>query len=474
MLRSVAVAILFFILADSTLSARRLWQQTSPKIASASRPVGSTEQLSPSEAYRYAMQPFLNARSAPNDLTDADVWALGQAIIRAQQQCEALTKPSTDSSKSDATASQKSGVAFGGSKQDNIPVIPSKEYENNLLALGRLCTFGQDLEPAKNALIEYLGLPGIEDAKSAYLLLTRVFVGLSNFPAAESTMESLVSLFPYDGDIHLAIDQTIDAAEPSDDKGVIERLNSLQLPYTLKALATGGVLKGKENKINAATLVADALRCADAMRNEGKTKDAAALVKKIKTLTSAPAIAQTASKPEIDSAFMRYALVGQPAQHLYGTELRGELITKTGRTIPTTKLLTGKMTVLVAFSLAAPASEDVITKVVTRLRQVHIEKPIQVIAITSYAATNGEDKKSEVVLKALEGFAGALPTGVPLLLVPDATIKAFAIDAYPAGIVINSDGKILFLNLISGTNGSIYRLLRVVQPEISSQRLLNQ
>jgi hypothetical protein len=48
--------------------------------------------MSPSEAYLYAMQPFTNAHSAPDDLTDADKWALGIGIARAKEQCELRSK----------------------------------------------------------------------------------------------------------------------------------------------------------------------------------------------------------------------------------------------------------------------------------------------------------------------------------------------------------------------------------------------
>ena len=36
------------------------------------------------------MQPFQDARSAPNDLTEADQWALGLGASRAHEQCEAI------------------------------------------------------------------------------------------------------------------------------------------------------------------------------------------------------------------------------------------------------------------------------------------------------------------------------------------------------------------------------------------------
>jgi hypothetical protein len=458
MFRCALAGVLVFLIAASGSG-----QQSTAGSAGAAAKSPSIPQLSPSEAYRYATQPFFEARNSPNDLTEADQWALGQAIVRAQQQCEALKKITNQPPPRDPSAP---AMQVPADKTLANPIRVPKEFAANVLALGRLCTFGQDLEPAREALIEYLGFSKTEDAKSAYLLLARVFVGLKDYSAAESQMYSIVNLFPYDGETHLAIDQTIDAAQAGGNTEAIARLDDLQLPYTLKALSDGGVIKGQENQIDAATLVSDALRCAAAMRASGNTKDASALASHIEELASAPAIAQTASKPEIDTALARYAMVEQPIRHVYGTELHGDLILKTGRTIPAARHLTGRSTVLVAVSLGAPASADVLSKLLTGLRQAHIEKIPQIVAITSYAATSGADQKSEVVLKALGAFAASLPPDISLLLVPDATIHALAIDEYPAGVVINSAGQITFLNLISGSSGSIQQL---VQAALSTQ-----
>lgn len=443
------------------LAATALAQQSSP----ADAPGGATASaphLSPSEAYRYATQPYVDARNAPNDLTDADQWALGESVVRAREQCEALKALPLQPPAAASSAPQKNEVAAGQSVVTRT--APSKNYETSILDLGRLCAFGQDLDPARAALVHYLSLPGIKDAKSAHLLLARVFVGLGWYTSAESQMDSLISLFPYDADTHLAIDQTIDGAEAGNATDVVDRLNALQLPYTMEALSAGGVLKGKENQVDAATLAEDAIRCAAAMRNSGKRREAEALIQQVKALTSAPEIAQTASKPEIDNALARYALINRPIRRVYGASLQGELILKSGRTVPVAKPLTGKRTVLIAVSLGAPASADVLAKFMTGLRQAKLRAAVQVVTITSYAATSGVDERSDPVLKALVAFAGSLPADVPLLLVPDTTIKAFAIDAFPAAAIITPAGRIAFLDLMPGTNGSIHQLLQAALP----------
>ncbi|HTW46442.1 MAG TPA: hypothetical protein VMD92_00765, partial [Acidobacteriaceae bacterium] len=187
-------------------------QSLPPASSHGQTPAPSPEQtpppaMSPAEAYLYAMQPFNNARNAPDDLTEADQWALSIGISRAKEQCEQLAKQKLDG--------------------------------EDLLAYGKLCILGQDYEPARRSLIDYLAIPTAKSPEVGRLLLTRAFIGLRWIPSAESQVESLVSLFPYDASIHLAFDMVVDAAENSDaaeDLDVASRLNELQLPHILDAL----------------------------------------------------------------------------------------------------------------------------------------------------------------------------------------------------------------------------------------------
>src|SRR5690348_9144491 len=78
-------------------------------------PPSAAPTMSPADAYDYAMQPFTNARSSPNDLTEADQWALGIGVARARESCEALMK--------------------------------EKLHGEDLLALGKLCIFGRTSSP---------------------------------------------------------------------------------------------------------------------------------------------------------------------------------------------------------------------------------------------------------------------------------------------------------------------------------------
>jgi len=388
----------------------------------------SPTKMSPGEAYRYSMQPFVDARQAPNDYTDADKWAWRLSIARAKEQCAGLA--------------------------------PFKEQTEELLALGKLCLLGQDFESARAALIAYLGLPKMASAEEAHVLLARAFLGLKWISSAESQMQSLMSVFPYDADIHLAIDQVIDAAEASNnpmDTAVMDRLNDQQLPFTLKALANGGSLKGADIAVDASTLARDALRCAGALRRIGKPKDAEAIVSQVKAALEAPPIATSASALVIQTALARYAMTGQasPWKTVHGTA-----ILSNGTLVPSSAMFTGRKTVIVVFSLAAPASSDVINKIAAALQQNKQELAVKLIAATSYAANAGEDTQSRAVLETLKAFRPSIPARVPLLIAPENELKVFSIDAYPAAIVIGENGQVQFVDVISGTEGSIHRVLK--------------
>jgi hypothetical protein len=145
----------------------------------------SSTPLSPSEAYKAAMAPFNAARAQPGDLTDADKLALGIGMADASRNCRALS---------------------GGSSA--YPTDPKE-----LLAFSELCIFGQQYEPARATLVKYLALPEPPEKKLALVLLVRAFLGLDAPNSAEAEVRSLLRDYPYDAQIHFAIDQVIDGLE---------------------------------------------------------------------------------------------------------------------------------------------------------------------------------------------------------------------------------------------------------------------
>lgn len=412
--------------------------------------------MSPSEAYLYAMQPFNNARNAPDDLTDADKWALHIGIARANEQCEVLKI--------------------------------QKLQGEDLLELGKLCIFGQDFEPARHVLINYLATPQIKSPEIGNLFLVRAFLGLRSVTSAEGQIETLLSSFPYDASIHLGIDMVIDAAEASDytdDLDVIGRLNEQQLPHTLDALAHGGSLTGNGDSVDAAMLVRDALRCADALRRTPHGDEAEKIVAQVRTTVAAGSIPSTASYPAIEDALTRFDMFQKPGpvRDLHGGELTAaganvarviplydtdpaahRIVTLVGQNMMIRTL--DDRTLVLVFSLAGPASSTAINKILDRLAQDHQTPGLKVVAVTSFAANIGVDMPDPALLASLRGFRATLPAKLPVLIVPDPQLKPFAIDMWPAAILFDGQGRILWLNTISGSDGSIGQMVREIETPV--------
>jgi hypothetical protein len=415
--------------------------------------------MSPNEAYLYAMTPFNNARSAPNDLTEADQWALSIAISRAKDQCELLKK--------------------------------QKLAGEDLLSFGRLCILGQDFDPARQSLVNYVTLPEAKSPELGRLLLTKAFLGLQDISSAESQIESLLSLFPYDASIHLGVDMVIDAAENSDDAddlAVAGRLNDQQLPHILGALAHAGqnpaspIPPSNGDTVDVTLVVRDALRIADSLRRAYKPDDAAKIVDQIQTSIDVPAVLNSAAFPVIQAALMRYDLFQKPSpvRALHGTELPATAVLPTAKTVPlydpdpaahrivrhinanTTSIrMLDERTLVLVFSLAGPASDSAIHSILNRLALDHITPGLKVVAVTSITANIGhEEAPSPEVLNSIRGFRAVLPATLPVLLVPDSELKPFAIDSWPAAILFDGQGHILWVNTLTGTPGQIRQMIR--------------
>ena len=426
--------------------------QTRPAAAATRGPVPT---MTPADAYDYAMQPFTNARNSPNDLTEADQWALGVGVARARQSCEGLMK--------------------------------EKLHGEDLLALGKLCIFGQDFDPARRTLIDYLVLPQPKSLELCRLLLTRAFLGLHSTASAESQIESLLSLYPYDASIHLGIDMVDDSAAASDsvdDLLVIGRLNEQQIPHILDALAHGGnVPASNGDSVDSTLLVRDALRIADALRRSSRQTDADKILAQVKTDIEAPAILNSAFYPAIHNAVTRYELYLQrsPVRSFHAVTLpaTGPLVprviplydpdptahrTVRGSGDHTTTRMSDDRTLVLVFSLAGPASSPAIQHIVNDLAKDHITPGLKVVAVTSWAANIGVDAPTPELLATIRGFRVTLPASLPAYVVPNSELKPFAIDMWPAAILFDGKGRILWLNTLSGSNGSIRQMERDIEP----------
>jgi hypothetical protein len=422
-------------------------------------PAVQAQVQSPSEAYKAAMAPFIAAKAQPDDLTDADKFALGIGKAQASRDCIAL---SADMS------------AFATN-------------EKELIALGELCIFGEQYEPARAALVKYLALPEPPERKLALVLLVRALLGLNEPDGAELQVRSLLRDYPYDAQIHFAIDQVIDAMEGSNSKNPMQALELLQLcqsqnVVTLPLLTSGKALEGKDFSASASVLFSDAVRCAGLAEAIGKTPTqdlasgdsgvtpesrlAEALHKasvqadtmhELTTIAQQPSWAGTADLAPMEAALARQRMVGTrvPLSSLHGHVLSNRTL------VPSTVPLTRGTVLLLPFTLWSPSAANV-------ARSVTSFAPHQSIyAITSWSAnTGGNDAPSTLILEALRLWQQTRPLHVSMLIVPDAELRAFHADSFPAGVVI-IDGVVDSNSLLS-SQGAVRMLVRALK--IHNQR----
>lgn len=379
--------------------------------------------LSPTESYKVALAPFTATRSQSDDLTDADKVALGIGMARAAHDCLALSSNTTSFS----------------------------ENATELFALAQLCIFGQQFEPARANVLNYLALPQPPQREHALLLLVRAFVGLRAPDSAEPQIATLLHDYPYDASIHMAIDQVIDEAEGSlfvpNFNDIALQLCQAQTAATLPVLKGGKTLEGKDSTVSAGTLFIDAVRCAALARSTGRSDN----LNELASVVQQSSWAGTADLAVMQRALRREQIVGKrvPIESLDGH------VMATASLSPRVVSLTRGRRLAVPFTLWSPSASEI-------LRTLAQTAPQQIIyAITSWRAnTGGEDKPSSQVLDGLRSWQRSLPQHVLILIVPDTELDSFAADIFPAGILI-SDGKVLMNSPLSG-KGEQRRLLNLL------------
>lgn len=388
----------------------------------------SSRPLSPTEAYKAALTPFAATRSQANDLTDADKFALGIGIAQASRDCIALSP--------------------------DISAFASNAKE--LLALGQLCIFGQQFESARATLVNYLALPQPPQREQALLLLVRAYLGLKEPLSAEPQVATLLRDYPYDASIHAAIDQVIDNTEGISgySNDVALKLCATQSAATLPLLAKGKVLDGATDSASAATLFADAVRCAAVLHSSGKPntlEDLAAIVLE-------QGWVGTADLALMQTALERQQMVGK---NVPLASLRGSLLGTNGL-IPRAIPLTRGTVLLVPFTLWSPSTPKITRDLVNLAPQQAI------YAITSWRANSGRDDiRSNEVLQGLRSWQKTMPQKVSILIVPDSVLSDFHSDVFPIGILIRN--RTVLSNLVLSSQGAERLLINALAHEAGGQ-----
>ena len=375
----------------------------------------NTEKSSPTDSYRAAFEPYNATRSQPNDLTDADRFALNLGMTRAYHDCAKLS----------------------------TKISAFENDEKELFSLGQLCIFGKQYEMARVALVRYLTLPQQPKREQALVLLTRTFLGLNTIESAAAQVRTLLLVFPYDASIHSVINEVIDRTEG--ESGYLNKLTEelcvAQSTATLPLLQKAADLDGAQGKLTAASLFIDAMRCSSALRNSTKLPDINALA----AIAQEPAWKVRSDLPSVQRALDRQKMVGAPAPL---STLRGSLVGSasmkpanlTSKNIP----VMHDNVLLVFFTLWSASTPDA-------LREIAKRAPQQMIyAISSWGANTGsESVHPDNVLDGIRAWKQAAPKNVQFVLVPDAVINSFHVDTYPTGVLIK-DGIVRANTVLTG------------------------
>jgi hypothetical protein len=383
--------------------------------------------LSPSEAYKAALAPFNAAKAQPEDLTDADQFALEEGTALASRDCLAIS-------------ADRSAIATN---------------DKELIALSELCIFGRQYEPARATLVTYLALPQPAERKLALILLVRAFLGLNQPDAAELQVRTLLQDYPYDAQTHFAIDSVIDALEGvnSFDNDLAVGLCATQNGTTLPLLESGKTLTGKELSASASVLFADAVRCAvvNAELGVGPMPD---LLSPLAAIAVKPDWAGTADLAPMQSALARQQMIGSrvPMTSLPGSTLTAHT------PIPHPVSLAHGTVLMMPFTLWSPSALN------TALALARLKPNQHIYAITSWSANTGQnDAPSNEILAALRGWQQGLPPQISMLVVPDSVLKAFHADTFPAGIAVR-DGRVRFNGTLSGRGAARLLLQSLTDP----------
>jgi hypothetical protein len=383
-----------------------------------------TKILSPSEAYKTALSPLNAARAQQNDLTEADKFALGVGIGMASRDCLALSA--------------------------DVSALATNAKE--LLSLGELCLFGQQFEPARASLTKYLVLPDVLNKRQALILLVRAHLGLNEPASAAAEIKSLLSDYPYDAQIHLAISQVVDAAEGVDatfDKLALH-LCETQSAITLPLLVGGKAIEGKDVSASSSLLFSDAIRCAVLSEKSGKGATPPILQVLIEVAQQRSWMG-TADLAPMQAALARQMMVGSktPLNSLHGHAINKNTL------VPGTVRLANGTVILLPFTLWSPGAPSIVRDLAK------YSAPHRIYAITSWRANTGrEDIPSDQIRDALREWQRTLPPNVSVLVVPEAELNLFHADSFPAGIVIRNG--IVRSNAVLSTQGSERLLLGAI------------
>jgi hypothetical protein len=271
-------------------------------------------------------------------------------------------------------------------------------------------------------------------------------------------VRSLLHDFPYDAEIHFAIDQVIDASE-----GLSEGLNRMALnlcatqnAVSLPLLASGKALEGKEATASASVLFNDAVRCASLAKGRDEPSGQE-VMRQLAAIVQMQSWQVTADYSPMQASLKRQQMVGMqiPLRALHGFTLTNRQLAPRAISLSRGTLL------LFPFVLWSPSASDE----AGRLARLAPQQTIY--AVTSWSANTGrDDVPSNEIRTALREWQRNLPANVHMIIVPNTELNVFHVDSFPAGIVVR-DGTVHWNGVLSSRGAERMLLSTLSQTSVN-------
>jgi len=400
----------------------------------ATQPEANPVTESPADLYQRAMQPVEIVRRSPNIITDSEMAAWGVAVSTAADACV-------------------------GRKIDEFS-------GEDLFQFARLCLLGQQYDDAAEAARKYVRDGNTTSQESARALIVRANLSGGNLLQAERAAYDLLRNHPYDGTVHTMVQEVVMALAATDAVENALQMVSARSEALTNALRAGGGLALNEGtyRVPQSALVRDALSAVYLYRIENRVEhvqdSARALLASLRQIVadSGPA-ASPLERESMQAALRRAEMLMSDAPAL---DVKAASSTKPPRAM--SAISYGKNVSVLSFYAPWSPQRKTMFELLAAMARDYKLFPVQIFAVSTPALATGDANAD--VSKVISGLAeqfGKEGSPVPLLVTADSANRDFAIDDWPMFVVVDPQGRIRFLDTLTGSEykdgGRMHRLV---------------
>ncbi|HLZ12829.1 MAG TPA: hypothetical protein VKP58_09595 [Candidatus Acidoferrum sp.] len=387
---------------------------------------------SPSSSYLFATQPLRDVRRSPDDLTEAERWALTVAEKRAAGECNRYL--------------------------ESFDKVQGEE----LFFLGQLCMLGNNPLATRESIRPYLEYSNGQHRKQAIELIAKASVKLGAITSAVQFTEQLLHEFGFDNDADELISYVIDGAEARDvtlSLGVSLSERRMALIDATIATKVSGDKSPADSGISVSRFLADGLTMCDLYRQSAEDQKAQQCLEKSAKLAEGSIQANQEELRAMQRSLARSAMIGipSPIPTLDGVALLGG-----DQTVRTSVSLKTGHIFLFVFSLANPCINSCLEDLHSILQAAN-RGTIKLYALTTDELNGVSDSASkQQMMAALRQLHRSLSIPSRILVVPQKELESFRLDSFPSVIGI-SGNKVILCEPFERSAGTSARLKRIIK-----------